>query len=60
MSKIIFVVNENVVFKIVYGEIIIVFWFDVVLKIVENFKKFVCEGFYDGIVFYCIIKGFMI
>ena len=29
-------------------------------KTVENFEKLVSEGFYDGLTFHRIIKGFMI
>lgn len=43
-----------------YG--VIKFEFDVVkvLKMVENFLNYVKKGYYDGIVFYCVINGFMI
>ena len=42
------------------GEIVIEFWPDVAPKTVENFKKLVRQGFYDGTCFHRVIKNFMI
>ncbi len=42
------------------GKIVIVFYPDEAPKTVENFKKLVGEGFYDGIYFHRVIPGFMI
>ncbi len=43
-----------------YGEILIELYPDVAPKTVENFKKLVGEGFYNGLTFHRIIEGFMI
>lgn len=53
-------VNEHAVIKTAYGEMTLAFWPEVAPKTVENFKKLVREGFYDGTAFHRIIKGFMI
>lgn len=36
------------------------FYLNIVLNIVFNFMNYVNKNFYDGLIFYCIIKGFMI
>ena len=43
-----------------YGEIVVVLRGDVAPKTVENFKKLVSEGFYNGTVFHRVIENFMI
>ena len=43
-----------------YGEIIVELYPDVAPITVENFKKLVSKGFYDGLIFHRIIEGFMI
>jgi peptidyl-prolyl cis-trans isomerase B (cyclophilin B) len=52
--------KENAVIKTPYGEMTIAFWPEVAPKTVANFKKLANEGFYDGLAFHRIIKGFMI
>lgn len=52
--------NETVVIKTTEGEMVVEFWSDVAPKTVENFKKLVGQGFYDGTCFHRVIKGFMI
>ena len=43
-----------------YGDIVIVLRDDIAPITVENFKKLVSEGFYDGTIFHRVIEGFMI
>ena len=43
-----------------YGEIVVVLRGDVAPKTVENFKRLVAEGFYDGTVFHRVMENFMI
>lgn len=43
-----------------YGVIILKFDEEKVLEIVVNFKEYVKSGYYDNIVFYCVINNFMI
>lgn len=43
-----------------YGDIIIRLYADVAPETVENFKKLVSEGFYDGLTFHRVIEEFMI
>ncbi len=52
--------TEVAVLKTSHGEMTVTFWPDVAPKTVENFKKLVREGFYDGTAFHRILKGFMI
>ncbi len=52
--------KEVAVLKTSAGEMVVEFWPDVAPKTVENFKKLVKEGFYDGTAFHRIIDGFMI
>jgi peptidyl-prolyl cis-trans isomerase B (cyclophilin B) len=52
--------NEVAVIKTSEGEMIAEFWPDVAPNTVENFKKLVRSGFYDGTAFHRIVKGFMI
>lgn len=51
---------ENVLIETTYGDMTLAFWPDVAPKTVENFKKLVKSGFYDGTAFHRIMKGFMI
>lgn len=50
----------DVILKTNYGEIELKLFADKASVTVENFKKLVAEGFYDGIKFHRVIKGFMI
>lgn len=52
--------QETVTLKTSSGDMTFAFWPEVAPKTVENFKKLVREGFYDGTAFHRIIKGFMI
>lgn len=52
---------ENIIFmEISKGSVIIEFCFDFVFGYCDWICELVCEGFYDGIVFYCVIDGFMV
>lgn len=42
------------------GDMIFKLFLNIVLKIVENFVIYVKNGYYDGIIFYCVINDFMI
>ena len=42
------------------GTMVLEFWPDVAPGHVENFKKLARQGFYDGVCFHRVIKGFMI
>lgn len=54
-------VKEDVaVIQTDFGEIVFRFYPDVAPKTVENFKKLVQKGFYDGITFHRVIPGFVI
>ena len=54
--------SENVVVMSVegYGDITIELYPKYAPETVENFKKLVSEGFYDGTVFHRVVEGFMI
>ena len=52
--------KEVAVLKTSAGEMVVEFWPEVASKTIENFKKLVKEGFYDGTAFHRIIDGFMI
>ena len=54
MSNIIMIEMEN------GGKIVIELYPDIAPITVNNFKKLVAEGFYDGLIFHRIIKNFMI
>ncbi len=43
-----------------FGTIVVRLFPDVAPKTVENFKRLVAEGFYDGLIFHRVIKDFMI
>ena len=43
-----------------YGDIVVLLRHDVAPITVENFKKLVSEGFYDGTIFHRVIENFMI
>lgn len=46
--------------KILQGDICVEFYLEKVLKFVVNFFDYVKVGQYNGMIFYCVIKGFMI
>ncbi|MEK7582004.1 MAG: peptidylprolyl isomerase [Patescibacteria group bacterium] len=52
--------NQNVIIKTNKGDIEIELFGDKAPNTVANFKKLASEGFYDGIKFHRVIKGFMI
>ena len=52
--------KEVAVIKTSEGEMVAEFWPEVAPNTVENFKKLVRSGFYDGTAFHRIVKGFMI
>lgn len=52
--------TNNVVMQTEYGDIKITLYPDVAPITVENFKRLVGNGFYDGLTFHRIIDGFMI
>lgn len=53
-------INTIVSLETNYGEIIIELYDEKTPKTVENFVKYVTEGFYDGIIFHRVINNFMI
>ena len=52
--------GEVAIFHTNLGDFEIEFFSEKTPKTVENFKKLVSEGFYDGVKFHRVIKGFMI
>ena len=52
--------NEVAVIKTSEGDMVLQFWTDAAPNTVENFKKLVRSGFYDGTIFHRVVKGFMI
>jgi peptidyl-prolyl cis-trans isomerase B (cyclophilin B) len=52
--------NEVAVIKTSEGDMVVQFWTDAAPNTVENFKKLVRQGFYDGTIFHRIVKEFMI
>jgi peptidyl-prolyl cis-trans isomerase B (cyclophilin B) len=52
--------NEVAVIKTSEGDMIVQFWNDAAPNTIENFKKLARSGFYDGIIFHRVVKGFMI
>jgi peptidyl-prolyl cis-trans isomerase B (cyclophilin B) len=52
--------NEVAVIKTSEGEMVVQFWNDAAPMTIENFKKLVRSGFYDGTSFHRIVKEFMI
>lgn len=52
--------KDVAVIKTSEGTMVAEFFPDVAPKTVENFKKLAKEGFYDGICFHRVMKGFMI
>lgn len=52
--------QETVTLKTSLGDMTFAFWPELAPGTVENFKKLVREGFYDGTAFHRIIKGFMV
>jgi peptidylprolyl isomerase len=53
-------VERTVVLETTQGEIEIKLYPDIAPKACENFTALIGEGYYDGVVFHRIIKGFMI
>lgn len=52
--------SKNVVFETTQGKIEIKLMPDVAPKACENFTKLVEKGYYNGLIFHRVIKGFMI
>ncbi|WP_196157853.1 peptidylprolyl isomerase [Reinekea sp. G2M2-21] len=50
----------NVLMKTSMGDITIKLNFEKAPKTAENFKKYVEDGFFDGLIFHRVINGFMI
>lgn len=53
-------IGIGVIIYIIYGDIIVCLFLDVVLKVVENFVIYLKCGYYNNIIFYCVICKFMI
>ena len=51
---------EVAVIKTSEGDMVVQFWTDAAPNTIENFKKLVRQGFYDGTIFHRIVKEFMI
>lgn len=49
-----------VILKTNYGDIKIELDFDKAPKTAENFKQYVVDGFYNGVIFHRVIDGFMV
>jgi peptidyl-prolyl cis-trans isomerase B (cyclophilin B) len=49
-----------VIFKTNFGDIKIELDFEKAPKTAANFKQYVQEGFYDGVIFHRVINGFMV
>lgn len=47
-------------FKMLMGNFIVEVYLDKVFKMVVNFLQYVKDGFYKGMIFYCVMDGFMI
>ncbi len=52
--------DEVAVIKTSEGDMVVQFWNDAAPKTIENFKKLIRAGFYDGTIFHRIVAGFMI
>ncbi len=52
--------NEVAVLETKFGKMVVEFWDKEAPKTVENFKKLAKDGFYNGVAFHRIMKGFMI
>ncbi len=52
--------NEVAVIKTSGGDMVVQFWTDAAPNTIDNFKKLVRAGFYNGTIFHRIVKGFMI
>jgi peptidyl-prolyl cis-trans isomerase B (cyclophilin B) len=52
--------NEVAVIKTSEGDMVVQFWADAAPNTIDNFKKLVKQGFYNGTIFHRIVKGFMI
>lgn len=51
---------EKVIFETTQGNVELTLWPQVAPKTVENFTGLVKQGYYDGITFHRVIKGFML
>lgn len=52
--------DKKVVLETNQGNIVLALFPDIAPKTVENFEGLVKKGYYDGIIFHRVIKGFMI
>lgn len=50
----------QVLFIILVGDLDIELWLKEVLKVCRNFIQFCMEGYYNGIVFYRVVKDFIV
>lgn len=60
MSMVVMVNNMIVEMKILMGNIEIELFNDKVLILVKNFEDYMKVKFYNGMIFYCVILGFMV
>ena len=52
--------NEVAVIRTSEGQMVVQFWTDAAPNTIDNFKKLVRQGFFNGTIFHRIVKGFMI
>lgn len=60
LSVSLFGADKKVVFETNKGDITLTLFSDIAPKTVENFVALVDKGYYDGVIFHRVIKGFMI